>query len=95
MAAAFVLAPRQDLGAAPELRDWLLARRGDAVLDASAVEVVTTPVLQVLLAGGDHLRQRGWRLRVDRPSPAFRGCLAELGTDVARLVDGRPRPEEA
>ncbi|TFL16723.1 STAS domain-containing protein [Jannaschia formosa] len=92
MDAGLTLAPRQDLGAAPRLRDWFLAQDGDARIDATAVEIVTTPALQVLISGSDMIRRKGHRFEVACPSAAFTRCLADLGCTLSRLTEG-PRPE--
>ena len=92
--APFRLPPRSDLAAAPALHVHLLAARGDVALDLSAVEVLTTPVAQVLLAAGDQLRRGGGSLALDRPSGAALRCLSELGLDPGRITSG-PRSAEA
>ena len=90
--AGLTLAPRQDIGAARRLRDWFLAQDGDVRIDATAVEVVTTPAVQVLIAGSDLIRRKGGKFEVDRPSAAFTRCLADLGCTLGRLTEG-PRPD--
>ncbi|PWJ15859.1 STAS domain-containing protein [Jannaschia seohaensis] len=85
---ALTLAPRQDLGSARRLRDWFLAQSGDVTVDATAVEIVTTPALQVLLAGTDHVRSQGGSVEIRCPSAAFTRCLADLGCTVDRLTKG-------
>ena len=90
--AVLTLAPRQDLGTAGRLRDWFLAQQGDAAIDATDVEIVTTPAVQVLIAGSDMIRRKGGTFDVRGASAAFRACRSDLGCTLARLTDG-PRPE--
>lgn len=80
-----LLMPKMDLTYAPSLRDRLVDVTGDCTLDASAVEVVTSPVLQVLMAAGDRARARGSRLAIRNPSQAFIACLTILGVTIARI----------
>ncbi|MEM9796617.1 MAG: STAS domain-containing protein [Pseudomonadota bacterium] len=80
------LPPRLDMQRAPALRDWFLAREDDTVLDASDVEVLTTPALQVLMAARDHLQSHGHGLTLQNPSDALCGCLQMLGVPLQRLV---------
>ena len=79
------LPERLDIGAAPRLRDALLAAEGDVELDAHAVTIMTTPGLQVIMAARDHLRDGGRTLRLRNVSPAFEACIATLGVPLARL----------
>ncbi|WP_371153919.1 STAS domain-containing protein [Jannaschia sp. 2305UL9-9] len=82
---AMDLPSRLDITTAGALRDWFLACQTDGRLNGALVEVVTTPALQVLMAGRDHLRDAGHALSIDAPSAAFLGCLSTLGTDLSRL----------
>ncbi|WP_220749389.1 STAS domain-containing protein [Jannaschia pagri] len=81
-----VLPPRVDIASAGDVRTWFLDLTTDARLDASSVEVVTTPGLQVLMAGRDHLNRQSLRLTIDAPSAAFLSCLQALGTPLVRLT---------
>jgi anti-anti-sigma regulatory factor len=77
---------RLDVTGAADLRAWFLERRDPAVLDAAAVEVVTTSGLQVLLSAREHMRALGVSLTLHAPSDAFLSCLATLGCDPGRLI---------
>jgi chemotaxis protein CheX len=72
-----------DLLYAKGLRDTLLTRLavGDLILDATAVEWLSTPCAQVLLAAGRAATATGVRFLIDRPSQAFRQALSEFGLD--------------
>jgi hypothetical protein len=83
-----VLPPRQALAGAPALLALMRDAPGALTLDASRVEVVTTPALQVMLAGGDAIRAAGGCFAITNASPAARRCLEELGVTLARLNDG-------
>lgn len=87
--ATIQLPARLDIAAAGRLRDWYLGLSCDAVLDASAVDVVTTPALQVMMAGRDWLRDRGFGVRIDGPTSDFLASLTVLGTSLARLSHHR------
>ena len=84
------LPPRLDLAATGALHARLSAATGDCMLDASAVELLTTPALQVLMAAGDRARARSTTLALRTPSPAFTECLTLLG-----VADGRIRYDPA
>ncbi|MGB3556258.1 MAG: STAS domain-containing protein [Jannaschia sp.] len=80
------LPARADISAAGPLREWFLSADGNVELDASGVEVLTTPVLQVLMAGRDWMRDADREVRIAGPSPAFLDCMRILGTDLDRLT---------
>jgi anti-anti-sigma regulatory factor len=71
-----------DLTRAQELRDELSAAllRGTPLqIDASAVERLSTPCAQVLLAAGRAAAAGPAPLSITDPSDAFRAALADLG----------------
>ncbi len=73
-----------DLSAAAALRDTLqrhLQAQAPLRIDACAVETLTLPCVQVILAA---LRSHD-RIAVERPSEAFTGAFADLGFDCAAL----------
>ena len=82
---AIVLPARSDTPVAVALRDRILAAEGDVTLDARAVSVLTTPVLQVLMAGRDHLAGRGRALAIVAPSDGFEASLRTLGVPFDRV----------
>lgn len=78
-----------DLAAAIGLHEAILREvqiKGGARLDASEVEVLTLPCLQILLAA-----KRDANIWIDRPSEAFIAAFADLGFDWA---DGMKEPAE-
>ena len=70
-----------DLTQAQNLRDTMAARLSDGsvVLDASAVERMSTPCAQVLLAAGRSAGFAGTSFQITNPSEVFRAALADLG----------------
>ena len=70
-----------DLTQAQSLRDAMEARLNDGplVLDASAVERMSTPCAQVLLAAGRAADLAGCPFQIIAPSDAFLAALADLG----------------
>jgi len=70
-----------DLTQAQGLRDGLAALMADGslVLDAGAVERMSTPCIQVLLAAARTADAAHIRFSITNPSPAFRTALADLG----------------
>ncbi|UWQ16747.1 STAS domain-containing protein [Jannaschia sp. M317] len=81
------LPARLDISEAAALRRWYLDITGDAILDASGVDVLTTPCLQVMMSGRDHLAKTGHSLRITGASAAFMGCLSTLGVAAGRLTN--------
>jgi two-component system chemotaxis response regulator CheY len=80
-----------DLAAAIGLHEAILREvqiKGGARLDASEVEVLTLPCLQVLLAA-----KRDAKIWIDQPSEAFVTAFADLGFDWAEGMS--ELPEEA
>ncbi|PPQ26224.1 hypothetical protein CCS01_30870 [Rhodopila globiformis] len=77
---ALPLPPRLDLPYAKTLRELVLARLAvnDLVLDATAVEWLSTPCAQVLLATA---RAAEAHFRIVGPSEAFRQAVSDLGLD--------------
>jgi two-component system chemotaxis response regulator CheY len=78
-----------DLSAAISLHEAILRdvqTTGGVRLDASDVEVLTLPCIQILLAG-----KREAKVWIDQPSEAFVGAFADLGLDWA---DGMREPAE-
>jgi anti-anti-sigma regulatory factor len=70
-----------DLVRAVSLRDDMLRLLQDdaLLLDAGAVERMSTPCAQVLLAAGLAAESAGARFQIVNPSDAFRTALADLG----------------
>jgi chemotaxis protein CheX len=70
-----------DLTQAQNLRDSMAARlsEGPLVLDASAVERMSTPCAQVLLAAGRAADLAGSPFHIINVSDVFRTALADLG----------------
>jgi anti-anti-sigma regulatory factor len=56
-----------------------MLKEGPVVLDASAVERMSTPCAQVLLATGYAADSAGISLQFINPSDVFRGALTDLG----------------
>jgi len=75
-----------DLAAAGSLLETVLGHldaQPRLVVDASEVETLTLPCAQVLLAA-----QRSFeRMSIERPSPAFRSALEDLGLDCSALCN--------
>lgn len=84
----FILKERLDISGAEALRAVILAADGDLTIDAGAVSIVTTPGLQVLMAGRDHLAAKGHALHLSPVSAGFRACLQTLGVPLDRLRTG-------
>lgn len=87
---AIVLPARMDIAAAGVLRDAVLARTRDLVLDASDVTLLTSPALQVLMAARDHQREGNRTIRIVDPSPGFASSIAMLGVPLDRLQTAEP-----
>lgn len=84
----FILKERLDIAGAEALRDALLSAKGDVRVDAGSVSLLTTPGLQVLMAGRDHQAARGHALRISPVSAGFLACLRTLGVPLERLQTG-------
>ena len=71
-----------DLSVAGELKDQLLdAVHGDSdlVVDASSVERLTTPCVQILIAAARSLTEQGSGLVLKSPSEPFVSAFSDLG----------------
>lgn len=70
-----------DLTQAKPLLEILMAQSGDRprTLDASAVERMSTPCAQILLAAGRAADRDGHTIRIAGASDVFRTALADLG----------------
>jgi two-component system chemotaxis response regulator CheY len=88
-----------DLAAAEGFLDMMCQQApaaGQMLLDASGVEILTLPCIQILLAA-----RQGGRVSIQNPSPAFISAFADLGLDCAKLESGAthgesaPAPEQA
>jgi len=89
--AVIALPKRLEMTTAGALRDEVLEIKGNLVLDASAVSVVTTPGVQVLMAIRDHQALRGHQVRVESPTRDFLSCITILGAPLSRLqTEGVP-----
>jgi chemotaxis protein CheX len=73
-----------DLTQAQNLRDTMAARLSDGplVLDASAVERMSTPCAQVLLAAGRAADLASSAYQIINASDVFRTALADLGLEA-------------
>ncbi|PVZ47848.1 STAS domain-containing protein [Thalassobacter stenotrophicus] len=85
MASVIALPARVDLSASIDLRDRLLSGSSDVTIDASSVNILTTPGLQVLLAAKPHLAADSRALTIDAPSAEFLSCLTSFGTDLSAI----------
>jgi chemotaxis protein CheX len=70
-----------DLTQARELREQMIARlrNGTVAMDAGAVERMSTPCLQVLLAGGHAAEAANSSFRIINASASFRAAVEDLG----------------
>lgn len=60
-----------------------LTAEPNLVLDASAVDTITTPCMQVIVAAGKSLEESGNALSILNSSPAFTAAIDDLGlTDL-------------
>ena len=79
-----------DLSAAISLHEDILRivqTAGGGRLNASNVEVLTSPCIQILLAA-----KRDARVWIDQPSEAFVSAFADLGLDWAEGMNELPEP---
>jgi len=58
------------------------------VLDAGAVEKITTPAIQSLLAFNKFLEETGRSMQIDSPSEEFKSALTDLGIDTQLKLNG-------
>ncbi|CCD97514.1 STAS domain-containing protein [Bradyrhizobium sp. STM 3809] len=79
--APHVLPQMLDLTQAGKLRDEMiqLANAGDVLLDASGVERMSTPCVQILLAAGRGAQAASRSFRIVQASELFRTAIADLG----------------
>ena len=83
--APLILPTVLDLAAAESFLGTMLERlRADEPLrvDASQVETLTLPCIQIILAA-----RQGGRILIENPSPAFAAAFADLGLDCAALCE--------
>ncbi|MGJ4891869.1 STAS domain-containing protein [Bradyrhizobium sp. HKCCYLRH3099] len=78
---AYVLPQMLDLTQASQLRDEMvrLASAGDIVLDASGVERMSTPCVQILLAAARGAGAAHKSFKITQASELFRTAVTELG----------------
>lgn len=57
----------------------IMATGGKVVIDASAVERLSTPCVQILLSAAQHMEQHGIPFVVKAPSDAFVSAFDDLG----------------
>ncbi len=77
-----ILPEELTLMAAEPLRDLLhtaISTNGNLVLDASRVERLTTPCIQVLLAAGHAAEKENAHFKLQNPSQALTASLTDLG----------------
>ena len=81
LADAFALPAVLDITKAQELRGHMVDRLngGAVVVDASAVDRVSTPCIQVLLAAARSADRAGTSFRIANASEALRAALIDLG----------------
>ncbi|MEH6476535.1 MAG: STAS domain-containing protein [Sneathiella sp.] len=71
-----------NLSVAEELREKFLQHLPlgtDLELDASQVETITTPCIQVIVAAGISIEDVGNKLTIHNPSTAFSDAFSDLG----------------
>ena len=76
------LPPILNLSVAEELREKFLQHiplGSDLELDASQVETITTPCVQVIVAAGISIEDVGNKLAIHNPSTAFSDAFSDLG----------------
>lgn len=78
-----------DLNAAASLCEALRARLedGDVLIDARAVERVSTPCLQLLAAAAASARARGVAFRLNQAPPVLTEAITDLGLSAAIPVE--------
>lgn len=78
----FILPNVLSLGAAEQLRESFVQRLvvgSDIIVDASNVDAITTPCLQVIISAGNTFEEAGCNLSIGNPSPAFTNAFNDLG----------------
>ncbi len=80
-ATAHALPQMLDLTQAVQLRDEMirLVNAGDVALDASGVERMSTPCVQILLAAGRGARAANRSFKITQASELFKTAIADLG----------------
>jgi len=77
-----------DLNAAAPLAGELLSYRGnDLLADASRVQRIGGQAIQVLMSARMTWEQDGMKMRVVKPSPAFKDVVELLGIGDGELLD--------
>jgi anti-anti-sigma regulatory factor len=73
-----------DIVQAGELRDDMirLLAQGSLLIDAGAVERMSTPTLQILLAAGRAAESSACGFQIVSASEAFRAAVADLGLEA-------------
>lgn len=74
-----------NLGVAESLREQFVEQsiqETSIVIDASEVETITTPCIQVLLAADRAMEEAGGSLTLKLSSPAFQAAFQDLGLNV-------------
>ena len=82
LAATIKLGPVLDLMAATTLKDELLdlaAISNGLIVNAADVEVVATPCVQVLVAAGQTVEERGQKFSIDETPPIMLSAFKDLG----------------
>ena len=82
------LSPVLDITASEPLRDSLLeasASGRKVVIDASAVERLSTPCIQVILAAGRSFKEQGLEYSLFSPSETFVSAFDDLGLFAALM----------
>ncbi|MBL4908100.1 MAG: STAS domain-containing protein [Sneathiella sp.] len=78
----FTLPTILSLSAAEELREKFLERLvvgSDLKVDASEVNAITTPCLQVIISAGNSFEESGFRLSIENPSHPVIDAFNDLG----------------
>lgn len=89
MSEALTLPKRVDLEASAELASSLAEKRGgDLTIDASSVNQLGTPGLQVLLSAASTWAAEGHDLKLVSPSDSMLADLRTFGVDPSALTTG-------
>lgn len=78
----FILPDVLSLGAAELLRENFVQRLvvgSDLTIDASQVDAITTPCMQVIISAGNSFEEAGCQVTIEDPSPAFIQAFSDLG----------------
>lgn len=90
-AGAIVLPSTLDAPAAAELRGRLVAaldEKGSIAIDAGAVDAMSTPAVQVLLAAALSCKQEDTGFSIVCASSSFRDAVADCGADSLLGMQG-------